>query len=297
MLGRIISAALLISIAAQPAAAAAREPVILEPSSTWQIDYGETRCRIGRIFGEDGGKTALYLEQYAPSDEFEWVIGGPLIDRLNASHRFTIQFGPGQAPYEFRPKINLTMENFGKAVGGNGFEGWSNAEDGAKDENSAEPVGLPSLSSEQGKGIDWIEVSRAGRAYRLNTGNLAPVFDAMNACMENLVTHWGADIETMKSRKTEPEIVNLEQVVRLVQTRYPKAAEMHGSQASLQIRVMVEADGTVAKCHTDSVTKAERFDDSACVVFLESAKFKPATDLQNRPIPSYYAVRVSYQLY
>ena len=47
-----------------------------EPSSQWQLDYGDTRCRIGRIFGEGETETALYLEQVEPSESLHWIVGG-----------------------------------------------------------------------------------------------------------------------------------------------------------------------------------------------------------------------------
>jgi len=297
VLGRIVSFILSFALAAQSGFAGASGTVVLEPSSNWQLDYGETRCRILRTFGEDDQQSVLYFEQYSPSEQFDWVVAGPLLHRYSSGQKIGVQFGPGQLPYAFRPEISLTLGDFGTGIGGGSVEDASSEKDEKKGENYAGPVGLPSLPVEQGAGIDWVELSRSGRSYRLKTGNLGPVYEALNACMADLVTHWGANPEILKTRKTLPEIVNLQRVARLIQEHYPGKAERKGAQANLLVRVMVEADGTVARCHMESMTAAEGFDNTACVVFVENAKFKPATDLQDRPIPSYYTVRVSYRLH
>ena len=274
----------------QPVLASDPDSMVLEPSSQWQLDYGDTRCRIGRIFGEGETETALYLEQVEPSESLHWIVGGGIVPRLGS--KFTTQFGPGFDPYITRSDIGLTISGFGDAVRGTGFEdSESNAES-----DEEEPIGLPHLDPNEGASVEWVRLSRGNRSYQLKLGNLKPVYEAMNTCMVNLVTYWGGDPELLRKRKTAPILTNLNLVAMQIQRHYPSQALSRGAQADLLIRAMVEADGTVSKCHITSLTQADLFDTEACRVMLKDAKFEPATDMDGRPMASYAIQRVLYRM-
>ena len=167
----------------QPVLASAPDSMVLEPSSQWQLDYGDTRCRIGRIFGEGETETALYLEQVEPSESLHWIVGGGIVTRLGS--KFTTQFGPGFDPYITRSDIGLTISGFGDAVRGTGFEdSESNAES-----DEEEPIGLPHLDPNEGASVEWVRLSRGNRSYQLKLGNLKPVYEAMNTCMVSQLGH------------------------------------------------------------------------------------------------------------
>lgn len=282
-----------LSLFVQPAYAEGDERVTLRPSSSWALDYGENRCRIVRTFGDEEEKTIFYLEQRQPSDNVTWVVGGALVEQLHAKYKFTVKFGPGFAPFEIKPKVAMTLGEFGDAISGYGFKEQSEDQDESAE---AQPVGLPVLEVDQGKAVDWIEISRGSKTYRLNTGNLGPVFEAMNSCMLDLVKFWGADPEILRKRKTLPKVTNLGKVARMVQEHFPSDALRKRAQADLLIRVLVEADGTASKCFIHGITNAEQFDNEACVVFLEAAKFEPALDMDGRPVASYYINRILYRV-
>jgi TonB family protein len=273
--------------------ALAQEPVVLKPSSDWNLDYGETRCRIMRTFGEGDQKTAFYFEQFAPSQYLSWLVAGPLVKRLSGLRHTKVTMGSAGQPFVLDSPFALTFGEFGDAVESIGFKKIDSPE--AETDKSA-PLGLPEVSVDEGSRIDWIEFSRGKAIYRLETGNLGPVVKAMNTCMENLVTWWGADPAVLRQRQTGPELLNQDEVVRKVVAHYPMKALRQGKQADLMMRVMVEADGTVSKCQISEITSAADFDNEACVVFITAAKFSPAKDAQGRPLPSYYTNRIRYMI-
>ena len=47
-----------IATVTSPAAAAA-DPVVLKPSSPWNVDFAETKCRLARLFGEGDDRHLL----------------------------------------------------------------------------------------------------------------------------------------------------------------------------------------------------------------------------------------------
>jgi hypothetical protein len=53
-------AALSTALAAMPAQA---EPVVLKPSSPWNVDFGEDKCRLSRLFGEGENQHYLAFQQ------------------------------------------------------------------------------------------------------------------------------------------------------------------------------------------------------------------------------------------
>ncbi|MDB2694740.1 energy transducer TonB [Erythrobacter sp.] len=280
--------------ASHTALASNDKSIVLEPSSNWHLDYADERCAIGRSFGSGDEKTVAFFQQAEPSDSLHWVVGGWVADRIDT--KFEVQFGPGFEQYEMRSPMGLKVDDFGTAVRGTGFKKFEPENDLHSDASVAEPVGLPQLNPDEGSSIEWVEFVRGDRSYRLRLGNLEPVYKAMNACMTNLVTSWGADPDILRQRRSPPQLINPDDVRKAIQSHYPSTASALGAQADLQIRAMVEADGTVSKCHITGLTQADRFDSDACVVLLQDARFEPARDLEGRPLASFYMQRIHYRM-
>ena len=292
-------------MATKPAHADEAATVVLEPSSPWQLDYAETRCRIGRVFGEGETRSVFYMEQHEPSDDVAWVVAGDAFAAIRSARPFEAQFGPGIDPYTLEPDVVLTLGGYSASLRGNGIDAPDvkstrnmrrAAAMGTNKFTAENPIGLPALDAVRGKGIDWVEISQGSDRIRLNTGNMGAVFEAMNACMADLVTHWGANPEALKARVTPPMPSNFVQVAKRIQTSYPLPAEREGESADLHIRMMVSAAGEVESCHTTDLTKAENFDDRACEIFSKYARFEPATGADGKAMASYYVTRISYRL-
>ncbi len=303
MFGRSIwlGAALLI---AAPCTVLATEPETVEyaPSSHWHLDYAEAHCRIVRTFGEGDDRTVLFLQQYDPSEAAYWLVAGGLVDKLGSRQKYTVQFGPASMFNKTKPRANVTLGDFGDAL--QGFLGHA-MQDRTKDagadekiEDSArEPIGLPALSSAYGESIEWMEFSRRGKHYRLKTGELGAVFDAMNTCMASLVKSWGADPSLMKSRATEPVMTNFSQVSAKIRGAYPWKAQRNGESATLLVRAMVDSAGAMTSCHITEMTEAINFNVAACDTLRQMATFEPARDTAGNAIASYYTRKIYYVTY
>jgi len=66
---------LLSCLAVAPSLIAAAEPVRLQPSSPWVVDYAENSCRLIRDFGEGKDKTKLAFESESPGEVDMLAIG------------------------------------------------------------------------------------------------------------------------------------------------------------------------------------------------------------------------------
>lgn len=145
--------------------------------------------------------------------------------------------------------------------------------------------------------VGWISI-RPNKRFesRLETGDLTPVYVAMNLCMDDLVASWGLDPAQVRLRASAPELLNANSVYRSIKRTYPAAARNMGRQAEMHMRVMVDANGSATDCAVSDVTQADMFDDRACKPMLEDAEFEPARDRDGNAIPSYFAMFLHYRM-
>ena len=277
-------------------AADEQRPLEIAPSTPWQVDFGEARCRAARVFGEDEEQTILFLEQYSPRDQPRWIVAGEAIKDLGRSHRLDIEFGPGNASFEEELEETIRFDKFGRAFRGSRIrKDEPDADEEDADKNN-EP-GLARLDIAEGKAIEWVQLTRNKRQpQRLMTGSLGQLFEILNTCMDDLVSTWGLDLEAQSRRLTAPKPKNLSQIALRIQKYYPSKAEQWGIQADLSIRVMVDSEGRATECKITNITLAEDFDDRPCTEFMRVAEFEPARDSHGNPMASYYVSSILYRM-
>lgn len=52
---------------------------MLKPAGPWNLDVGENRCRLNRLFGEPGNQHMLAFEQFYPSDGAGLFMAVPML--------------------------------------------------------------------------------------------------------------------------------------------------------------------------------------------------------------------------
>lgn len=304
MVGRALLFASCLSLVAKPLAAADVEPVVLEPSTPWQLDYGEARCRIMRLFGEGPDASVLYFEQFSPSQQFDWLVAGPMLSRIAKPGSITFQAGPSLPPVERTTQRTTTFGAFGPAVAWRGFREiplasaplrqTANAPKADEQSGDKAPVGLLKLDPAEGAGVEWFQVTRGNTSYRYHTGNLKPVYEAMNTCMVSLIKSWGADPAMLQRMATEPRMLNQLAVANALHARFPAKAERKGKDATLVVRLMVEADGTPSKCQVVELTQGKEFEKQVCTVVMKTATLTPSKDIDGQSIPAPLKFLVTY---
>jgi hypothetical protein len=93
-----------------PAAAAAPAPFILKPTSAWQVDYADERCRLGRQFGEGKQTVLLLMDRFGPGEYFRLTIAGQVVKTFVEKGDADIQFGP----IEEEQQLAFLKGNLGK---------------------------------------------------------------------------------------------------------------------------------------------------------------------------------------
>ena len=283
-------AALATTITATPAQA---KVVEIAPSSPWNIDFGETKCRLARIFGEGDAKHILFFEQYWPSEYVGMTLAGSAYRRFGDRTRTDLTFNAAQSPKETRP-FKGEVGEFGDGVIYSSVNvAGSKASDA--DDGGASDLRLSQLDQDAARAVEFVAVKQRGDEVRLMTGPLDQAFAAMDTCALDLVGSWGLDIEQHRTATRMPQWTNRDATVRKIVASYPRDAQNFGEQGIMRMRVIVSPEGAVEDCVILKATSADRLDSPACRAMV-NARFEPALDAAGQPMRSYFAESIIYQL-
>jgi len=138
------------------------------------------------------------------------------------------------------------------------------------------------------------------RAFRqevfVRTGALHAPMQAMRTCIDELMSHWGIDVQAHRTLSREVEPVDQRQWGREVAEHYPYAMLAQGMQGYLRTRLDISVAGEVTGCHLQSKMNNEAFERVACDNLTRHARFNPALDAQGQAIASYYQMSVIYAI-
>lgn len=129
-------------------------------------------------------------------------------------------------------------------------------------------------------------------------GNLKAPLEAMNACMENLVSYWGYDLNLQRTIVSSPSIPNMAKVADAIKKNYPLSALEVAAQADFLLRLRINEEGELKNCVLLNQTLADDFDMERhpCSDFKRTAEFIPARNAAGEPVESYHVVRIVYRL-
>lgn len=266
-----------------------KEVSVLEPLSPWNIDYGEQKCRLSRLFGPRETPHLLYIEQNAPAALFTLAVAGPEFARVQRDRTFKLGIAEDQTARE----ISALTAEFGKI--GRGMITKRKRLRELVPRNAEEaPWTSAQLSPKEGAAIKRIVFARPNRATVLETGELGGAAQAMNACTEDLLIEWGLDPAQHK-RYQSAEILNQQAIAQRIFDTYPRKALMNDEEGDFSARLIVEADGTVSDCAVDGLTVNEALRPELCK-YLREARFEAALGADGQPIRSFYMLEISYRM-
>lgn len=272
---------------------------IVGPSSDWALDYSDDSCRVGRFFGEGDQRILLQMTQFEPDHSFMLAIAGQPLGRRLATKRTRVRFGP---IYSVRKDIEPTTATIGSFKYGLIFPTMSVrdtmpgvAPDKASEEETlaaVEPADPITLEDEAK--VKWIELWVDGKAHvRLAAGPMGNLFSALNNCSEELLTHWGLDLE--RHRTASRKVVPLASPGKWIGSKdYPARELRASSQALVYFRLMVGEDGLPYSCHIQQSGYSAAFDKSVCAAMMRNARFEPALDAAGKPMKSYFRTSVRF---
>lgn len=290
--------AMSVALTAPSPALAADDVLVLEPASPWSLDYALDSCALRRVFGEEGRRLTLEMRQFVPGDSsIQYILA-------SSDLRARTSGTPTNVRLRYIPDMDETRLDlvFGMS--------WDNGGDGVTFSSSLD--GRNRLSAEEKKEIGKAELDRillereetiTGIAVRnafrdhvqIETGSLAKPMGAMRTCLDELLGHWGIDVEAHRTLSKPLERVNFRKWANAISNDYPEALAALGEQGMLRIRMSVSAEGEPTACNIQSQLGQDEFRERACAIMLDRAEYSPALDAQGNPIASYDILAIVYR--
>jgi hypothetical protein len=293
--------------AVAPLLMAASEPVRLQPSSPWVVDYDANSCRLVRKFGQGKNAAKLAFESEAPGEMDMVVIGRPLETN---QEEIAVRFLPVSAK-SFKGHVNRTADANEPAIlwlnppmVGDEFvdREQERAKQRAKDPR-VRPVArdLAQVAGEKAERAKFtaaatelaLQLSR-NREVILETGSLGAAFGKFDECNEASLRDWGVD------PAVEAQIVRPLWAITpsgwLFASDYPSGLAARGAESVVSVRLLVDAAGRVTKCTPLSHFDEAEFNRVSCARITERARFAPAELADGTKVPSHYTRRVVFRI-
>jgi hypothetical protein len=287
-----------------PLLIAASQPVRLQPSSPWDLDYAENSCRLMRAFGEGADKTLLLIESDAPGQMDMVVVGKP----LNAHD--------DEVPAKFLPLTGPDMKGrpAESVQSGNAAVVWSSPsllpkemvariekEDQARRPGTRPPpLNLTEEAERRAErqafatGTTELEIDVwRGHRITLETGSLGEPMRMFDKCSHDSLKDWGVDPE-LEAKIVRP-VWAADAAKWFTNDDYPSGMWSKGEQSEIRVRLLVDASGKPTRCTTLSHYLTPEADKLVCDTFMRRARFEPAELADGTKVPSYYINRVRFQ--
>lgn len=287
----VLSFALATAFLAQGTFAKAAEPVELDPSSQWNLDYADEACRLGRSFGEGDQKVVLVFAKYAPGPDMEIIARGKPLSSKGASG-FSYRWGS-------RDKVDVERPLFGNADDGSTiwqFSGTLLTPDTAeKFEKGGIPIDqIKAAEDAASADIESFTMQVGRRApVTLETGSLGKGFEAMDQCLDSLVESWGFDPARQSMIVTAPQPVG--KITNWFNSRdYPSTPLRNDVAGAVRFRLAIDEGGAITDCTIQSAYSDPAFAEKVCSEFRRNGKFKPAVDAAGNGIATFWAATVVF---
>lgn len=301
-----------IALALFPASPAYAERVELEPASPWNVNYAENSCELRRVYEHDGKQAFLYLRQYGPAHIYEIIAGSSDFSFLHTPTRMPrrnsgskqrdvyAMWEPDGTLTQIKSPMFIELADGGRALV---FVG--NIET-ASVADVIELTGSQALEVPQGK-----EELRHSREKEITgfllegvfydnlyfrTGSLQGPMEAMRACTDDLVGHWGLDVDVQRKLSRRAKPLDIKVWARELQRRYPVNMVRDGRQATLVTFLLISAEGRVTNCRVLNEYNKRAFEEVACRALEDYGRFEPALDEHGNPVESFYITTLAYRI-
>jgi TonB family protein len=295
-----------------PLLVGASEPVRLQPSSGWVLDYADDSCRLIRMFGQGDDETKLVIESVAPGNLTMVAVGKRVraaLDDTKVSARFlpvqqngflgtaqrsednqaavlwtsvplvaNIELDEKKMPEELRKAVALARSGVRPA-----------AQDAAKRE--VLQAAQETLEAE----TTALEIKPSGRTpVVLETGSLKEPMKMFEQCDRDLLHDIGLD-PNVQDRIVRPAWAP-KPSSWFSPSIYPRSALFRGQQVSVLIRLVVDASGRVTKCTSLSQFDAPEFKKAVCDAALKYGTFEPAELADGTKVANYFVERIEFRI-
>ncbi len=133
------------------------------------------------------------------------------------------------------------------------------------------------------------------RTVELPLGPMDKPIEALHQCIDELMTHWGIDVEAHKTLSRPVRPINLREVGRMID--YPPQMLRQNMPGVVNIRLSVDERGRTTACHIQMPLSDPSFEETSCADIQHAVEFEPALDKDGKPIASYWTTRVVFGIF
>jgi hypothetical protein len=291
---------------AAPFLISATQPVRLQPSGPWVLDYAENSCRLIRNFGEGDTKVKLLFESSGPHALSILAVGRPLAAGMNdvPAKFLPVQGKPfkgssAQSVNSKEPAILWTSVRLLPDA----IVARLEAEDAVKPKNRVRPPPLDlddeaaQLAAHQAfvSAVTALEIdARRSQPVILETGSLGNALKLFDHCLRDSLRAWGVDPD-LEDKIVRP-VWTVDPAQWFRADDYPKSMWTTGKESVVSVRLLVDASGRVTKCTSLSSFNEPESNKVACDRFMKNARFEPAELADGTKVPSYYINNVVFRM-
>lgn len=266
----------------------AKEPLVLDPSSGWTVDYAEDKCRLLRSFGEGQDQVAFHFEQSGPEPFYTLALFGAPARRRNIDV-MRVQFGPFEEASERSFISGKHGKNKTHFVVMHGIH-LAAASDGIKEGEFV----VVQIDPEREEKIHQLTLSGGLRTpLELNLGPMRMPLAALRTCVADLMDHLGPKDEP-GAKSAVP--MNQKKMARFISEHYPERMLRNEQEGTVNVRLTINPQGKVSACQVAESNRPATFDDVVCFGLMKIGDFEPAKDAEGKARFGFYSMKVTYRL-
>lgn len=290
-----------------PVLIAAAQPLRLQPSSPWDVDYGAESCRLIRIFGEGKDRTTLAFQSTAPDQMDMLVIGHSVASYesevparflpvgVKTSDGHVAETTGDRQPAILWSSIRLLPDSLYDSL--QERDHWLTTHPGVRPPaaSSAERDQIKQAQKDFATAATELEIrSRPNRSVILETGSMGPALARFRECGRDSLKGWGIDPD-VEDKIVRP-VWSVNPSGWLSASDYPRDMLNMGKQSEVTVRLLIDAAGKVTKCTSLSHFNEPAFNKITCEKIEQRARFQPAELADGTKVPSYMIRNVVFRI-
>ncbi len=269
MFGAAMAAASFVAVGAR---AEPEAPEWLQPTSKWEVEYADEKCRLLRRFGQGDTAIVLEIERSLTLDAYTYGIYGKSMPAYSDFRWYRIEFAPQKFvrnvpawPFEVPGRTEKTIK----------FDD----QDGA--------------ISRAMQGDQRVRISGRQLDLRLQLGDIQPAIKALEKCHDDLLASWGIDPDDARAIKQKPKPRESHWIY---DEDYPSAERKQRNEGIVTYLLTVSEKGKTTSCRTLHSSGFPNLDKATCDLMLRRSSFYPARDAAGNAAASYYANHFTWQI-
>jgi TonB family protein len=240
------------------------------PTGKWVAEYAEDECLLSRPYGTDSDPLILTFRQL-PMQNFVRIIlfKSGVQGRTQMGEKGKVAFG-GEPTSGTFSAFDLAGKPLRRI-----------------ETNISRTRLMPALQS----GVVSIDVPGEVQGD-FSVPELASALDILSDCALKLGAAWGVPIEQQERMKTPPKLLKM----AFDAFDYPSSALKDDMSGRTEVRLTVDTRGRPVDCIPLKSTPNQAFARASCNALYRRAHFKPALDLDGKPMKSIYVQTVNFMI-